>query len=144
VIVGAKLSELGIEELGTPRAGLRVTFRGDTPDADGAYEGAHVEVDLIVPPLNFANLRRLEAEEAGRQGTTLPPQAMLEYVSTMVGRALRQNYKGVPSWLIEQTIDSENALELSQKIAGISGLIQKKETLADPASPSTGMPSTAT
>lgn len=136
----------GLEELGALRQGLRLTFRGCVPDEDGAPTGEYVECELIVPPLNFSMIKRLQAEQAERGAETTQEQMlqMLDSVVTTIARALQRNYRGVPRWLIEQTIDIENALEISQQIAGLSGLTAKKAAVAETASPSTGTPSTAT
>lgn len=124
-----ELSDLGIEELGSP-AGLQIKFRGCKPDESGAFEGDFFEVELLIPPLNMGNLKRLQAEEKERGEDKLAPEAMLDYVAKTTERALRQNYRGVPRWLIEQTITMENMLDISQKISGISGLIAKKAAVA--------------
>jgi len=139
----SKFEGLGIEELGAPRAGLLITFRGCVPDEHDEPSGEYIEVELVVPPLNFNMIKRLQAEQAAR-GAEITQEQMLDDVVTTIARALQRNYRGVPRWLIEQTIDVANAIEIAQQIAGISGLMEKKAAVAETASLSTGTPFTAT
>jgi hypothetical protein len=151
----AELKALGIVELGTiPPDGLPFLFRGNEPSGeDGEFDGPYHEIWLEIPAYNFANIKRYQREEEAGKGTLTPStsntiMAQLEYIVKMVARALRQNYRGVPTWLIEQTITPDNSFEISTKIAGLSGLVPKKEAPAEPAkkipSPSTGTGSIAT
>ena len=90
----SKFEGLGIEELGAPRAGLLITFRGCVPDAHDEPSGEYIEVELVVPPLNFNMIKRLQAEQAAR-GAEITQEQMLDDVVTTIARALQRVALGV-------------------------------------------------
>jgi hypothetical protein len=131
----------GFEPLPNLRAGVRWTFSGCTPDADGIAVGEYVEVELVIPPLNFSALRALQ--ELLKQQGPQPNQAqMLDYTISTVELALRRNYRGVPRWLIEETLDQASAVEIADQLNELSGVVSKKTEESAPPN-STGTNSSA-
>lgn len=108
----------------TLRQGITVTFRGSAPDETGDPNGEFVEIDLVVPPLNFD---ALEALQERLQTLTLQPSAdsMKTLVDALI-RALIRNYTGVPRWLITQTIDVANMADMIVALMDVSGLKRKE------------------
>jgi hypothetical protein len=132
---------LQIEPLPTIREGIPFRFRGMDPQS-----GAFVDQDLIVPPLNFTSLQALEAKLKA-YGSATPTESM-STLADALRHALARNYRGVPEWLISQSIDLENMADLMKALMDISGLRRKaldegKATAAE-ATRSTGTASTAT
>ena len=70
----------------------------------------------------------------------------LRTVCDVLEHALRRNYRGVPRWLIEQTIDVSNMGEMMQAVMDLSGLRRKayEEGKARAAAASIGTDSSAT
>ncbi len=86
-----------------------------------------VERELEVPPLNFAQLKELRAQLERMNAT--PDMASFEALVEILAAALSRNYRGVPRWLIEQSIDVGNMAEITQAVMDVSGL-KRKEHLA--------------
>jgi hypothetical protein len=123
--------------------GIDFVFRGIERDQDGEPIGDMVTVTLTIPPLNFDSLKRDQAKIA-----SMGEMETLDSMHAMVGltrRALAQNYRGVPLWLIEQSINVANLSDLSRATMDLNGMF-RKETEAGKAlaAASTGTPSTAT
>src|SRR4051812_39175919 len=94
----------------TLRQGIAVTFRGSEPDENGDPNGEFIEIELVVPPLNFD---ALEALQERLQTLTLQPTASsMKTLVDALTRALIRNYTGVPRWLISQTIDVANMADM--------------------------------
>jgi hypothetical protein len=131
----------GLEPLPMLRPGVQWVFSGCAPDADGNGMGEFVQVELVIPPLNFGALRTLQ--DLTKQNGPQPTQAqMLDYTVTTVELALRRNYRGVPRWLIVETLDNASAVEIAEQLNQLSGVTSKKtETAAT--SLSTGTDSSA-
>lgn len=92
---------LKIEEVAYPRQGVLFHFVAMEPNENGEPVGDSVSADLIVPPLNFYWLERLNGDDFAQ----LPDR---DKTIGMIDFALRRNYRNVPRWLIEQTIDVAN------------------------------------
>lgn len=133
-----------IRELASPREGIAFAFRGQEPDADGNPTGEVVTAELVVPPLNFDAIRRMQAELKKLGGGDV---AAFETLAVVLERALSRNYSGVPQWLIAQTIDVANMQDFISAVMDVSGL-KRKEVEAGKAaattSVSTGTSSTPT
>lgn len=132
---------LHIEPLPSLRDGIPFHFRGLDPDS-----GSFVDQELIVPPLNFTSLQALEAKLKA-YGSQTPAESMM-ILAEALQHALNRNYRGVPKWLIAQSIDLENMADLMKALMDISGLRRKaleegKATAAE-AMRSTGTASTVT
>lgn len=117
-------SVIKIEPLRTLRAGIPEQFRGCVPDEHGDPVGELVDIELIVPPLNFQSLQALGPKLAALNVN--PSAASMETVVVAIEQALRRNYRGVPRWLIEQTIDAGNMAELMQSLMDVSGMRRKE------------------
>jgi hypothetical protein len=134
-----------IKPFRTMRQGIEMDFRGFEPDESGEPNGEPIDVTLTVPPLNFDSLQLLEGKLGslgqGSQG------ASMQTIAVAIGHALKRNYRGVPEWLIRQTLDIANLGEFTQALMDVSGL-RRKELEAGKAqatgSPLTGTASTAT
>lgn len=137
-------SVVQIEALRTLRAGISQQFRGCVPDENGEPVGELVDMELVVPPLNFQSLQSL-----GPKLATLNVEPSAGSMGTLVlaiEQALRRNYRGVPRWLIEQTIDPANMADFVQSLMDVSGMRRKELEAgkAKAAEAQTGTTSTAT
>jgi hypothetical protein len=121
-----------IIDLPYQREGIVFTFAGAEPDETGEASGEPVKIELIVPPLNFHALRRIEQieKDTSREAQTV---AAIEL-------ALKRNYRGVPRWLIEQTLDVGNAGAFNKALMDVDG--KYREEAEKKANPSTGTVST--
>jgi hypothetical protein len=140
------------------REGLTFRFAGQLMEpmsakqlklyADGEFEPEPVtepiDMELEVPPLNFAMLKLLKPQIELLSANPDPSQ--LGVFIEVLALALTRNYRGVPRWLIEQSLDVANMPELTQAFMDVSGLKRKEREDAKKAmaSPSTGMGSTPT
>jgi hypothetical protein len=95
------------------REGRAFTFTGQEPDDSGEPIGEPMSVECIVPPLNFYGLRRLEAREKVH-GTKTNEDQLVDAIE----EALKRNYRGVPRWLIEQTVDIGNMADFNRALRG--------------------------
>jgi len=129
---------IDIQPRRTLRQGISLTFRGCEPDESGEPVGELIEVDLMVPPLNFD---ALEALQERLQTLSLQPSAasMKTLVDAMI-RALVRNYTGVPRWLITQTIDVANMADMVVALMDVSGL--KRKEIEDAKKAMTALPPT--
>ena len=103
--------------------GIEFQFRGTKRDNDGQPVGDFVCARLVVPPLNLDSLKR-----EGEHLTTMVGDASLasmEAVVSIVVRALAQNYKSVPRWLVEQSLNVGNVADMSRAVMDVSGLMRK-------------------
>ena len=108
----------------TLRKGIPITFRGNEPDSNGDPEGEFIEIELIVPPLNFDALEILQTR---LQSLTLQPTAdSMKTLVEALSRALNRNYIGVPRWLITQSIDVANMADIVVALMDVSGLKRKE------------------
>lgn len=112
-----------IEPYRTLREGITFAFRGCEPDAEGAPAGEFIEIELVVPPLNLDSLKALGAKLLTYKGVGLDD---LDTVRLSLAHALRRNYRGVPDWLIGQTLDIGNMQELFVALMDVSGLKRKE------------------
>lgn len=133
----------GFEELPSLREGVNFTFRGCEPDSDGEPTGQLVEIELVLPPLNLTTIQKMEAKLA--KFGPADPESM-QTILKAIKYSLARNYRGVPDWLIEQTLDLANMADIMQSIMDVSGLRRKEIEAgkAQAAMPSTGTDSIAT
>jgi hypothetical protein len=118
------LTKVTITEREALREGIEFRFIGQQEDADGNPLSEFVNTMLVVPPLNLDSLKAM-----GDRLKTLQTRPDLESMQTMVDaieRALKRNYRGVPRWLIEQTIDVANIPDLTQAFMDLGGLKRKE------------------
>jgi len=113
----------GFEEMPAFREGIVFRFSGCEPDAEGEPIGAFVQVDLELPPLNLGALERLQ-DKLSKVGP-MDLQSM-QTILEAIRLALRRNYRGVPLWLIEQTLDLANMQDMMGALMDISGLKRKE------------------
>jgi hypothetical protein len=118
--------------------GISFTFKGQqmTPMtvseseafAEGEFEpeplSEFVEIDLTIPPLSFALMREHKDQLERVTGNT--DVWSFEALVTMVLYALSRNYRGVPRWLVEQSLDISNMPEFTQAFMDVSGLKRKE------------------
>jgi hypothetical protein len=145
-IAPAASAAIVIEPMPSLREGIPFRFRGAAPDAQDQPTGQFIDVELVVPPLNFDSLRTLQ-DKLKAWGTE-PSTESLSTLCDALGHALRRNYRNVPLWLIAQSIDVENMAALMQALMDISGLRRKAyeegKARAAEAAKSIGTASTAT
>lgn len=118
--------EIVIKPLPVLREGIEFRFTGAQRDEDGEPVGQFIDINLVVPPLNFNSLRGLQQKiksfsESGEDNT-----ASMETLCECLLHALRRNYRGVPRWLIEQSVDVANFAELMMALMDVSGLKRKQ------------------
>lgn len=139
------------------REGIRFRFAGQqvapmsadehAQFLEGEFEPAPitepVDIELEVPPLNFALIRRLTPQLEMLTASVNPDN--FGTVIDLLAEALARNYRGIPRWLIEQTLDVANMPELVQAFMDVSGLKRKEQIDAKKATPapSIGISSTA-
>jgi len=116
----------GFEAFANPRDGFAMTLRGDMPDADGNPVGDHIEIEVIVPPPNFYMLRQLQAKQAARTEPVTQDQSQADIID-MIWTCLKRNYRGIPKWLIEQSLDTGLLNQLNEKMREMSGLTDPKK-----------------
>jgi hypothetical protein len=118
----------GFEAFANLREGFTMVLRGDTPDENGDPVGEHVEIEVIVPPPSFYMLKQMQAKQAARTEPVSTEQAQVDIID-MIWACLKRNYRGIPRWLIEQSLDTALLLKLNEKMREMSGLVEaKKET----------------
>src|ERR1043166_4118463 len=120
----------GFEAYPHPREGFTMLFRGNAPNDKDEFEGEYVEIELIVPPLSFHSLQQIQARRKARNGSATPQDAQADVVETIY-LALRRNYRGVPRWLIEQSLDGPIMAALAAKMTEMVGLSEEKKTPAE-------------
>jgi hypothetical protein len=103
--------------------GIEFNFRGIERDADGEPIGELINIMLWVPPLNLTNLRRLEKHFKSLETPTV---ASMHNLVDLLIAALSQNYRGVPRWLIEQSISLGNLPQMSAAVMDLSGLRRRE------------------
>lgn len=115
---------IDIQRRQTIRQGIEITFRGCEPDTNGEPSGEFIEIELVVPPLNFDALESLE--EKLQTLTSQPTKSSMSTLVDALIRALMRNYTGVPRWLITQTIDVANMSDMMVALMDVSGLKRKE------------------
>jgi len=115
---------IDIQRRQTIRQGIEITFRGCEPDANGEPSGEFIEIEPVVPPLNFDALESLE--EKLQTLTSQPTKSSMSTLVDALIRALMRNYTGVPRWLITQTIDVANMSDMMVALMDVSGLKRKE------------------
>lgn len=126
----------------TQRDGIEFTFCGFTPDENGDESEAEFEINLIVPPLNFTALQQLGSKLFGDVGTQTE---QMQTVITALNLSLKRNYKGVPVWLISQSVDFGNMGRMFEALMDVSHIHRKavedeKKARAASLSGTTSMP----
>jgi hypothetical protein len=122
----------GFESFEYARPGFEMRFSGNTPNDQGEPEGEHVELTLMVPPLNFYYLQKVQAIQKSRGVAPTADQLNSDIIDT-VFFALKRNYRGVPRWLVEQSLDGPLIAQLSAKMREMSGVAdEKKDPLTSP------------
>jgi hypothetical protein len=120
----------GFEAFEYIRPGFEMRFSGNAPNDAGA-EGEHVEVTLTVPPLNFYYLQKVQAVQKSR-GTTPSAEDLNSDIIDTVFFALKRNYRGVPRWLVEQSLDAPLIMQLSAKMRAMSGAPEQEKKATEP------------
>ncbi len=108
----------------TLREGITFTFRGNEPDADGKPTGELIDIDLVVPSLNFDSLKVLQTR-LQKLGSS-PDAESMETLVDALEHALARNYRGVPRWLISQSVDIANMPDMTIALMDVSGLKRKE------------------
>ena len=128
------------------REGITFRFFGQEEDTNGDPLSEFVDIELVLPPLNLDSMR-LMSDRLSKLGAA----ADLESMTTMVdaiSAALKRNYRGVPRWLIQQTLDVANMPDLTRAFMDVAGMRRKEieagKAAAAVQSPSIGTASTAT
>jgi hypothetical protein len=116
---------LDVQSQRTLRAGFTFNFRGNEPDADGKPTGELIDIELVVPPLNFDSLKLLQAR-LQKMGNG-PDTDSMETLVDALEQALARNYRNVPRWLITQTVDVGNMGEMMLALMNVSGLKAREE-----------------
>jgi hypothetical protein len=116
----------GFDAFEYARPGFEMRFSGNIPNEQGEPEGDHVEVTLIVPPLNFYYLQKVQAIQKSR-GTDPTLEQLNSDIIDTVFFALKRNYRGVPRWLVEQSLDGPMMMQLSAKMREMSGSADEKK-----------------
>ncbi len=111
---------LDVQAQRTLRAGFTFTFRGNEPDADGKPTGELVDIELIVPSLNFDSLKVLQTR-LHKLGDG-PDAESMETLVDALEQALARNYRSIPRWLITQTVDIANMGDLMLALMNVSGM----------------------
>lgn len=139
------LSKVTITEKEVTREGIAFLFTGQEEDANGDPVSEFVSIELVVPPLNLDSLRIMQPKLQKLQ--TDPDVESMNTMVDAIAHALKRNYRGIPRWLIEQTLDIGNMPALTQAFMDIGGLKRKEieagKATAAAKNPPTGMPSTA-
>lgn len=112
----------GFEAYPNPRDGFEMTFSGNALDAAGEPEGERVEVKLIVPPLDFHSLQKIQSNKKARA----EPDVQADVLDTIC-LALKRNYRGVPRWLVEQSLDGPLLMKLNAKMREMQGVTEEKK-----------------
>jgi hypothetical protein len=146
--VNGGLEKVSITEMPSLREGFAFRFRGVRMDDEGNELSDFVDIELTIPPLNFPALRKVQTKIAQMQLNASDPASM-DTVVECLWLALRRNYRGVPRWLIEASVDLGNLSDSMLAFMAQSGLIRKAnglgEAIAAEDSPTpTGTVSTAT
>lgn len=133
------MTEVNIVPYDTFDDGIEFKFRGIEPDENGEpVEGAQmINIKLIVPPLNLQNLKRVQKfvslSMKQMKENALGPEGLIS-MAEILAPALSQNYRGVPRWLVEQSIKVDNLDQIFQAVMDLSGLkrkeIEEKKALA--------------
>src|SRR5690349_7016124 len=111
---------LDVQPQRTLRAGFTFSFRGNEPDAEGKPTGDLVDIELVVPPLNFDSLKLLQTRlKTLGEG---PDVDSMETLVDALEQALARNYRNVPRWLIRQTVDVGNMADMMLALMNVSGL----------------------
>ena len=116
----------GFEALPCPRQGFKHAFRASDPAT-----GQLVELTLEIPPLSLAAIKKLFA------GDDLGGKRNFEIWIRYLQLAIARNYRGVPDWLLEESLDQESTEQLRAQLFEASGLTAKKAEAAQIPSTST-------
>lgn len=117
VIVG---SLPGFEEYANRREGFEMVFAGNAPTQTEEDDGERIAVTLTVPPLSFHSLRQLQTKQKLRGPDPTPEQIRDDIIDT-VCLALKRNYRGVPRWLVEQSLDGQTMTNLTVAMRDMAG-----------------------
>jgi len=103
--------------------GVIYTFRALPRDEQGnVLDEDAVSVDLIVPPLNFTSLEVMAPKLSDLNKPLVEVQSL---VCDALMAALRRNYRGVPRWLISDSMDARNFGDYLGAIMAVSKLKPK-------------------
>jgi hypothetical protein len=135
-----KAKPVNIVPFSTLDLGIEFRFRGIERDRNGEPIGEMVDMELIVPPLNLYNLKRLEKHFKALSTAGADIAAMHDLIELLLA-ALSQNYTGVPRWLVEQSMNPGNFPDMAVSLMDVSGLkrkeIEEKKAKAGTPPPST-------
>lgn len=139
------LTKVTIEPQRVLRAGIEFRFTGQEEDTNGDPVSEFVDIVLVVPPLNLDSFQAMDSQL--KTLTVDPNIESMRVMVTALEKAIRRNYRGVPRWLIEQTLDVANMTDLTVAFMDVNGLKRKEieagKAAAAAATP-TGTQSTAT
>jgi hypothetical protein len=117
-----ELKKIVIEPKPHIREGITFRFAGEELDADGNALSEFIDIELVVPPLNLDSFKALGADLAT---LTFTADSGDKAVNALM-HALARNYRGVPRWLIGQSVDLGNMTEIMQAFMDVSGLHRKE------------------
>lgn len=100
----------GFEAFPHPREGHTMVFSGYAPNANGEPTGEYVQVELTVPPISFFQLKRFNARPVKSE-----PDLREDSID-IVQLSLERNYRGVPRWLVEQSLDGPALNAINAKL----------------------------
>lgn len=118
----------GFEAFAHLREGFSMVLRGEAPDENGHPTGEHIEIEVIVPPPSLYMLKQLQAKQKAREGQATEDQFQSDVVDT-IWLTLQRNYRGIPKWLIEQSLDAPLLIQLNEKMREMSRLSAEKKAL---------------
>jgi hypothetical protein len=114
-----------IEPVQTLREGIDFRFHGQLMDeADSVALSEPVDIVLTIPPLNFKLFKKWKPKLETFQSA--PVADSMETLAGLVCGSLLRNYRGVPRWLVESTIDLANMSDLTEALLDVNGLKRKE------------------
>ena len=116
----------GFEAFANLREGFSMVLSGYMPDENGEPVGEHVELEVVVPPPNFYMLKQIQAKQAARTEPASAAQTQDDIID-MIWTCLKRNYRGIPKWLIEQSLDAALLSKLNAKMREMSGIDEAKK-----------------
>jgi hypothetical protein len=133
---------LNITPLRDQVPGIVFTFRALPRDDQGnILDEDAVSIDLTVPPLNFTSLEVMAPKLSDLKKPLVELQSI---ICDGLAAALRRNYRGVPRWLISDSMDAQNFQEYLSALMAISKLVAKVNAEGNAQAEPTPQPPSAT